>query len=47
MVKKDLTFINLGNETKVEGMVNFEKLRMLANVIRDLANMCSNPLDLR
>ena len=33
MVKKDLTFINLGNETKVEGLVNFEKLRMLAKEV--------------
>lgn len=30
MVSKDLTFIHLGNETTVEGLVNFEKLRMLA-----------------
>ena len=47
MVKKDLTFIHLGNETNVEDMINFEKLRMIANVIRDLASMCSTPLDLR
>ena len=41
MVNKDLTFIDLGNETRVEGMINFEKLRMLAKEVRSLANMCS------
>merc|ERR1719510_133427 len=46
MVKKDLTFIHLANETKVEGLVNFEKLRMLAKEIRGLMNMCSVTLDI-
>ena len=46
MVNKDLTFTHLGNESKVEGLVNFEKLRMLAKEIRLLSNMCSAPLDL-
>lgn len=46
MVSKDLTFIHLGNETKVEGLVNFEKLRMLAKEIRGLMNMCSANLDI-
>ena len=41
MVNKDLTFIDLGNETHVEGMINFEKLRMLAKEVRSLTNMCS------
>ncbi len=41
MVNKDLAFIHLGNETRVDGMVNFEKLRMLAKEIRSLTNMCS------
>ncbi len=34
MVSKDLTFIHLGNETKVEGLINFEKLRMIAKEVR-------------
>ena len=50
MVNKDLTFIHLGNETKVdylgkkandEGLINFEKLRMVAKEVRSLMNMCS------
>lgn len=45
VVKKDLTFIHLGNDTKVEGMVNFEKLRMIAKEVRTLTNMCSSPYD--
>lgn len=45
VVKKDLTFIHLGNDTKVEGMVNFEKLRMIAKEVRTLTNMCSSPCD--
>ena len=46
MVSKDLTFTHLGNESRVEGLINFEKLRMLAKEIRLLSNMCSAPLDL-
>jgi Rap guanine nucleotide exchange factor 2 len=46
MVSKDLTFIHLGNETKVEGLINFEKLRMIAKEVRSLMNMCSANLDL-
>ena len=38
---KDLTFIDLGNDSKVEGLVNFEKLRMIAKEIRHICNMCS------
>eukprot|EP01137_Pigoraptor_chileana_P034556 Opistho-2@27294 len=34
LVMKDLTFINDGNPSKVDGLVNFEKLRMLSRVIR-------------
>jgi len=46
MVSKDLTFIHLGNESTVEGLVNFEKLRLLAKEIRALTNMCSSALDI-
>ena len=33
MIARDLTFINLGNESKIEGLVNFEKLRMMAKEV--------------
>ena len=33
VVKKDLTFIHLANDTMVEGLVNFEKLRMIAKEV--------------
>lgn len=46
MVKKDLTFIHLGNDTRVESLINFEKLRMIAKEVRNLTNMCSSPYDL-
>lgn len=46
VVKKDLTFIHLGNDTKVENLVNFEKLRMISKEIRSLTHMCSTPFDL-
>ena len=41
MVSKDLTFIHLGNKTKVDNMINFEKLRMLAKEIRGLFTFCT------
>ncbi len=41
VVKKDLTFIHLGNDSKVESLVNFEKLRMIAKEIRHTCNMAS------
>ncbi|XP_078039391.1 rap guanine nucleotide exchange factor 6 isoform X4 [Augochlora pura] len=46
VVKKDLTFIHLGNDSRVEGLVNFEKLRMIAKEVRSLTGMCSSPYDL-
>ena len=33
VVKKDLTFIHLGNHSKVDGLVNFEKMRMIAKEV--------------
>jgi len=44
MVAKDLTFIDIGNKTKVDGLINFEKLRLVAKEIRSLTAMCSAPL---
>ncbi|XP_055922123.1 rap guanine nucleotide exchange factor 2 isoform X3 [Eupeodes corollae] len=46
VVKKDLTFIHLGNDTRVEGLINFEKLRMIAKEVRILTHMCSSTYDL-
>ena len=45
-MKKDLTFIHLGNDTRIDGLINFEKLRMIAKEVRSLTNMCSAPYDL-
>ena len=33
VVKTDLTFIHLGNDSRVDGMINFEKLRMIAKEV--------------
>ncbi|CAF1169998.1 unnamed protein product [Adineta steineri] len=43
---KDLTFIHLGNSTQDEGLINFEKLRMIAKEIRHITNMASSPYDI-
>lgn len=45
-VARDLTFTHEGNDDKVEGLINFEKLRRISRYIRDLQNMCSAPYDL-
>ncbi|XP_064594655.1 rap guanine nucleotide exchange factor 6-like isoform X3 [Liolophura sinensis] len=45
VVKKDLTFIHLGNDSFVDSLVNFEKLRMIAKEIRHICNMCSARYD--
>ena len=33
VVKKDLTFIHLANDRVIDGLVNFEKLRMIAKEV--------------
>ncbi len=43
VIKKDLTFIHEGNPTWRDGMVNFEKLRMIAKEIRTVAKLGSAP----
>lgn len=43
VVKKDLTFIHLGNDTRIDGLINFEKLRMISKEVRTLMDMCSSP----
>jgi len=39
LVKKDLTFIHFGNDSRVDGLVNFEKLRMIAKEIHQVTAM--------
>jgi Rap guanine nucleotide exchange factor 2 len=34
VVKKDLTFIHIANDSKLDGLVNFEKLRMIAKEVK-------------
>nr|XP_015204990.1 PREDICTED: rap guanine nucleotide exchange factor 6 isoform X4 [Lepisosteus oculatus] len=45
VVKKDLTFLHEGNDSSVDGLVNFEKLRMVAKEIRHVVRMTSANMD--
>ncbi|XP_030649713.1 rap guanine nucleotide exchange factor 6 [Chanos chanos] len=45
VVKKDLTFLHEGNDTCVDGLVNFEKLRMIAKEIRHVVRLTSANMD--
>uniref|UniRef100_S4RIN1 Ras-GEF domain-containing protein n=1 Tax=Petromyzon marinus TaxID=7757 RepID=S4RIN1_PETMA len=45
VVKKDLTFLHEGNDSRVDGMVNFEKLRMIAKEVRQVVRMASVGMD--
>ncbi|XP_039557154.1 rap guanine nucleotide exchange factor 6 isoform X13 [Passer montanus] len=45
VVKKDITFLHEGNDSKVDGLVNFEKLRMIAKEIRQVVRMTSANMD--
>ncbi|KAK3524517.1 hypothetical protein QTP70_029827 [Hemibagrus guttatus] len=45
VVKKDLTFLHEGNDTNVDGLVNFEKLRMIAKEIRHVVQMTTTSMD--
>ncbi|XP_051903561.1 rap guanine nucleotide exchange factor 6-like isoform X7 [Hippocampus zosterae] len=45
VVKKDLTFLHEGNDSMVDGLVNFEKLRMIAKEIRHVVRMTSANMD--
>ena len=40
MIARDLTFIHLGNDSKMEGLVNFEKLRMMAKEVSTYCLYC-------
>ena len=44
IMKKDLTFLYDGNDTVVDGLINFEKLRMLSRQIRVIKNFCDHPM---
>jgi hypothetical protein len=44
IIKKDLTFLFDGNKTQVDGLVNFEKLRMLSQQIRNIRKYCETPI---
>ncbi|KAM4675109.1 rap guanine nucleotide exchange factor 6 [Discoglossus pictus] len=45
IVKKDITFLHEGNDSKVDGLINFEKLRMIAKEIRNVIRMTSANMD--
>ncbi|TRY68125.1 hypothetical protein DNTS_025219 [Danionella cerebrum] len=45
VIKKDLTFLHEGNNSEVDGLVNFEKLRMIAREIRHVVRMASISMD--
>ncbi|XP_043077116.1 rap guanine nucleotide exchange factor 6-like isoform X4 [Puntigrus tetrazona] len=45
VVKKDLTFLHEGNDSSVDGLVNFEKLRMIAKEIRNVVRMTAANMD--
>ncbi|XP_022105677.1 rap guanine nucleotide exchange factor 6-like isoform X2 [Acanthaster planci] len=47
VVKKDLTFIHLGNDTKVDALINFEKLRMISREVRYIVSMANAVYDPR
>ncbi|XP_008850103.1 rap guanine nucleotide exchange factor 6 [Nannospalax galili] len=40
-----MTFLHEGNDSKVDGLVNFEKLRMIAKEIRQIVRMTSASMD--
>uniref|UniRef100_A0A671K735 Rap guanine nucleotide exchange factor 2 n=1 Tax=Sinocyclocheilus anshuiensis TaxID=1608454 RepID=A0A671K735_9TELE len=45
VIKKDLTFLHEGNKSKVDGLVNFEKLRMIAREVRHVVRMACITMD--
>ena len=45
LVMKDLAFMYEANPSKVDGLINFEKLRMMARELRKLALLQSHPYD--
>ena len=45
IIKKDLTFLFDGNDTIVNGLINFEKLRMLSRQIRVVKGFCTTTIE--
>ncbi|XP_062520302.1 rap guanine nucleotide exchange factor 6-like isoform X2 [Corticium candelabrum] len=45
VIKKDLMFMYLGNDSVVDSLINFEKLRMLSGEIRNIKKMAAIPYD--
>ncbi|KXJ21462.1 Rap guanine nucleotide exchange factor 2 [Exaiptasia diaphana] len=45
VVKRDLTLIYLNNKSVVDGLINFEKLRMIAREVRQVVKCHSVPYD--
>lgn len=45
MLMKDLAFLHLGNQSTSEGLINFDKLRMLSKLIVDIGHLSSTPYD--
>eukprot|EP00158_Paraphelidium_tribonemae_P009026 Partr_v1_DN28751_c1_g1_i4_m63180 putative Son of sevenless homolog len=44
---KDLTFMNDGNPSKFKNMVNFDKLRMMANRVKDITDLSKTPYEFK
>ncbi|XP_048580801.1 rap guanine nucleotide exchange factor 6 isoform X2 [Nematostella vectensis] len=45
VIKRDLTLIYLNNKSVVDGLINFEKLRMIAREVRQVSKCHSMPYD--
>lgn len=45
VVTKDLTFMYLGNDNKVEGLINFDKVRMVTNEVQHFCSYHKLPYD--
>ena len=45
LIMKDLTFYHEGLKSKENGLINFEKLRLLAKEIRLAKNYCNKVLE--
>ena len=43
ILMKDLTFMQDGNPSKYKDMINFDKLRMMANRVREITNLMDKP----
>ena len=41
LIKKDLTFIHFGNDSRVDGLVNFEKLRMVSKEVHFVTSLAT------